>query len=210
MMKNTMSHRRSAFIVLLDEQGVAMITSIMLMIVMTILGIAAITITGMEGRMAGFGRASEASVTAAESCLNTSVQIIQQALDVDSGGTLPDAFKSNLGGPVPELNHPTLNEELFGQPNGLGTMMTNHADDPSVDPNLVLNLNNYTVNGDIDRLYVQPKPGTSQAFDEAATGNTDIIYRINCLATNNATGTFTRLSGVYSCTFTSEGCQKAL
>ncbi len=196
--------------VLQDQRGVAMITSIMLMIVMTILGIAAITITGMEGRMAGFGRASEASVTAAESCLNTSVQIIQQALDVDSGGSLPTAFDAGNGGPVPDANHATLNQELFGQPNGSGTMMTNNPDDPAVDPNLVLNINNYSVNGDIDRLYVQPKPGASQAFDEAATGNTDIIYRINCLATNNATGTFTRLSGVYSCTFTSEGCQKAL
>lgn len=205
-----MNQIRSAFIVLRDQQGVAMITSIMLMIVMTIMGLAAITITGMEGRMAGFGRASEASVTAAESCLNTSVQIIQQALDVDSGGALPDEFKYGQGGPVPDLNHPTLNQELFGQPDGGGNMMTNHTDDPAVDPNLVLNINNYAVNGDIDRLYVQPKPGTSQAFDEAATGNTDIIYRINCLATNNATGTFTRLSGVYSCTFTSEGCQKAL
>lgn len=195
--------------VLGNQQGIALITVMLLMITMTILGIAALTITGMEGRMAGFGRSGEASATAAESCLNTSVQIIQQTLDVGSGGTMPVAFldgSPNPGpdyGPVPAANFATLNQELLGQ-------VTNNPDTPAASPNLIANINNYTVGGDIDRLYVQPKTGTSQAFDEPAAGSTEIIYRIDCVSSNVATGTSSRITGVYACTFTSEGCQKQL
>lgn len=73
---------------------------------------------------------------------------------------------------------------------------TTIADVPSGTPNLVLNRNNDTVNGDIDRLCVEPKPGTQQCFDCPQSGNADIMYRIDCVATNAATGASSRISGV--------------
>ncbi len=186
-----------------SQMGIALITVMLLLVTMTILGIAAITVTGMENRMAGFTRSGEAASTAAEACLDTGLQVIQQTLDVTAGGQLPGAFDVGNGGPIPDTNHATLEAELLGQDN-------NNADTPNGSPNLVLTLNNYTVNGDIDRLYVEPKPGTSQAFDEQASGNAEIIYRIDCVSTNAATGTSSRVTGIYACTLAADGCQKAL
>ena len=191
-----------------SQKGIALITVLLLLVTMTILGIAAITVTGMENRMAGFTRSGEAAGTAAEACLDTGLQVVQQTLDVSAGGSLPPAFRSDAApaGPVPggTPGYNTLNAELLGQDN-------NNADTPSSSPpNLTMTLNNYTVNGDIDRLYVEPKPGTSQAFDEQASGNAEIIYRIDCVSTNTATGTSSRITGIYACTLAADGCQKAL
>ncbi len=178
---------------------------LLLLVAVTIVGIAALTVTGMEGRLAGFTRSSEAASTSAESCLDTGMQVVLQTLDVDAGGALPAAFKDDQvpAGPVPAGNYNTLNGELLGQDN-------NNPDTPGGSPNLVLTVNNFTVTGDIDRLYVEPKAGTSQAFDEPQTGSTDIIYRIDCVSTNAATGTSSRITGVYACTFNADGCMRAL
>ncbi len=186
-----------------SQKGIALITVLLLLVTMTILGIAALTVTGMENRMAGFTRSGEAAATAAEACLDTGLQVIQQTLDVSSGGSLPTAFDVGNGGPVPDANHVTLNAELLGQDN-------NNSDAASSSPNLSMTINRYTVSGDIDRLYVEPKPGTSQAFDEQASGNAEIIYRIDCVSTNTATGTSSRITGIYACTLAADGCQKAL
>lgn len=188
-----------------DETGIALITVLLLLVAVTIVGIAALTVTGMEGRLAGFTRSSEAASTSAESCLDTGMQVVLQTLDVDAGGALPAAFKDDQvpAGPVPAGNYNTLNGELLGQDN-------NNPDTPGGSPNLVLTVNNFTVTGDIDRLYVEPKAGTSQAFDEPQTGSTDIIYRIDCVSTNAATGTSSRITGVYACTFNADGCMRAL
>ena len=37
-----------------NEQGVAMLTVLLIMLMMTVLGVAALTVTGFESRMAGF------------------------------------------------------------------------------------------------------------------------------------------------------------
>ncbi len=186
-----------------SQKGIALITVLLLLVVMTILGIAAITVTGMENRMAGFTRSGEAASTAAEACLDTGLQVVQQTLDISAAGSLPTAFDVSNGGPVPDANHATLNAELLGQND-------NNSDTPSGNPNLSMTINNYSVSGDIDRLYVEPKAGTSQAFDEAQSGNAEIIYRIDCVSTNPATGTSSRITGIYACTLAADGCQKAL
>ena len=188
-----------------SQHGIALVTVMLLILSLTVIGVAAITVTGMEGRMAGFTRTGEASASTAESCLDTGMEIILQTLDVSSGGQLPLAFRTPRDGtgPVPGTNYATLNDELRGVDN-------NNADTPTLAPNLVMNLNNYQVNGDIDRLYVQPKPGTSQAFDEPQSGSAEIIYRVDCISSHAATGTSTRIVGVYACTLAGDGCQRAL
>lgn len=188
-----------------SQRGLALVTVMLLLISITVIGIAAITVTGMEGRMAGFTRTGEAASSAAESCVDTGMEVILQTLDISSGGSLPLAFKDDQtpAGPVPAGNYNTLNDELRGVNN-------NHTDTPQASPNLVMTINNYTVNGDIDRLYVQPKPGTSQAFDEPQSGSAEILYRIDCVATNATTGTSSRIVGVYACTLAGDGCQRAL
>ena len=194
-----------------NDKGMAMITVVLLMLVLTVLGLSSLAVTGMENRMAGFSMNTESATTAAESCVGTGVNVIQQTIDQ---GALPAAFLSNgtPPGPVPLSNSAILNQEIMGQsdrntdiPSGTGAV-----------PNLVLTVNNYTVNGDIDRLYAKAKSGSGMQMFAAhegigsgtPSGGVDIYYKVDCVATNQATGTVARVSAVYACTATGESCQK--
>ena len=184
-----------------DQEGIALLTVMLLLLIMTVIGIAAITVTSLENRMAGYLRTGEAAASAAESCVGTGVNIIQQTI---VQGSLP-------AGPVPNVNSPTLNQEIMGQSD-------NNGDVPTVAPNTVATVNTFTVRGDIDRLYVKGKSGAGQQMFAgyegtgagAAGGGVDVFYRINCLASNVATGTNSRLTAVYACTYNGDGCQKKL
>lgn len=189
-----------------NQNGVAMLTVMLLLLIMTVIGIAAITVTGLENRMAGYLRTGEAAASAAESCLGTAVNIIQQTIDA---GSLPAAYSPN---PVPAgANAVTLNQEIMGQSD-------NNPDMPATAPNTAVQVNNFVVNGDIDRLYAKAKAGGSLQFaagyegtaSGAAGGGIDIMYRIDCVAANAATGTSSRITGVYACTATGESCQKKI
>ena len=192
-----------------NQHGVTLLTVVMILAVMTIIGIAAISVTGLENRMAGFGRTGESAATAAESCMGTAVNVIQQTIDA---GQLPATYldSANPVGPVPSLNGPTLNQEIMGQ-------LDNNTDDVDMAPNIRLqNIGGFTVRGDIDRLYVKPKAGSATMFANAydgmgsglAGGGADIFYRVDCTATNAATGTTSRIAAVYACTATGDSCQK--
>jgi Tfp pilus assembly protein PilX len=196
------------------EQGIALLTVMLLLVIMTALGIAAITATGLENRMAGFGTSMEGAAIAAESCLGTSVNILQQTLDA---GDLPSTFSPS---PVPAASvtgPPTLAAEIRGEvgaeadpdePTGAG----------AAGPDIVLSIPPYSVNGDIDRLYAKIKSGSglqfAGAYDgtgaAAASGGVDIFYRINCQASNVATGTVSPVTAIYACTLNGESCQRQL
>ncbi len=193
-----------------NQNGLALLTVMLLMLIMTVIGIGAITVTGLENRMAGYLRTGEAAASAAESCLGTGVNVIQQTIDQ---GSLPAAFLDNAApaGPVPQANGPTLNQEIMGQSD-------NNVDVATVVPNMVATMNTFTVRGDIDRLYAKAKAGGSLQFAAgyegtaggAAGGGIDIFYRLNCVASNVATGTSSRIVAVYACTATGESCQKKI
>lgn len=197
-----------------DDNGIAMVTVVLLMLIMTVLGLSALAVTGMENRMAGFAMRTEAATTAAESCVGTGVNIIQQTIDQ---GSLPVAFLSNASpaGPVPVSNSAILNQEIMGQLDRNPDSSYNPSGAGAV-PNLVLTVNNYTVNGDIDRLYAKAKSGSGMQMFAAhegvgsgtPSGGVDIYYKVDCVATNTATGTVARVSAVYACTATGESCQK--
>ncbi|TLY13622.1 MAG: hypothetical protein E6K69_08800 [Nitrospirae bacterium] len=110
-----------------DQEGIALLTVMLLLLIMTVIGIAAITVTSLENRMAGYLRTGEAAASAAESCVGTGVNIIQQTI---VQGSLPAAFLDNAvpAGPVPNANSPTLNQEIMGQSD-------NNGDVPTVAPN---------------------------------------------------------------------------
>ena len=86
-----------------DQQGIALLSILMLMLILTVLGIAAMTITGLENRVAGFASSMEASSAAADSCVATGVKVIQQVLDLSNGMSVPTALLDNQTppGPVP-------------------------------------------------------------------------------------------------------------
>lgn len=188
-----------------NQDGVALLTVLMIMVIMAVIGLAAITVTGLENRMAGFGRTGEAATTAAEACIGTAVNIIQQTIDQ---GSLPAAYSPN---PVPTANATLLNQEIMGQSD-------NNPDTAMDFPNTDVMVNGFRVRGDIDRLYVTPKSGGAIQFASgyegtaagAAGGGVDILYRIDCIATNTATNTTSQITAVYACNATGESCQKKI
>jgi Tfp pilus assembly protein PilX len=55
-----------------------MLVVLMVMLMMTVLGVAAITVSGLENKIAGLQRTTENAAQAAESCLGTSANVIMQ------------------------------------------------------------------------------------------------------------------------------------
>src|SRR5712692_5610952 len=136
------------------QDGIAMLTVLMLTVILTVIGIAAITTTSMDIRMAGGERLREGSVNAAESCMSSAVQIIQQTLQNSS---IPSTLTGVGSNPAITVN--PLQSEIMGA--------SDDSPDPNVAgnaPNAVLTIAPYTVNMDIDRLYAKPKAGGSLQF----------------------------------------------
>ena len=192
------------------QEGIALLTTVLLLVGLTIIGIAAMTVTGMENRMAGYGRATETVANAAEACVGTAVKIIQDTID---NAQLPAGYRDDAAppGPVPSGNAVTLQQEIMGQSD-------NNSDVADTAPNTMTTVYNFTVRGDIDRLYAQPKVGGSLQFAAgyegtaggSAAGGVDIFYRVDCSATNPATNTMARITAVYACTVTGESCQRKI
>jgi len=221
-----MSHR------LQNESGIAFLTVMLLLLILTVIGIGSITLTARENQIAGLMVTSEASASAAESCMGTAVNIIQQT--IVTPGVLPTSVKDdqNPKGPVPVTTYAPayaiLQAEILGQPlpqppaAGPYVSSFNYTDvaspttDPNFKPNMDYNLNNFRVTGDIDHLYIKAKAGSGmQQFggyegmgQGASEGGTDHYYRIDCYATRVATGTVSHVSAVYYCTAARDGCEK--
>jgi hypothetical protein len=206
-----------------NQQGIAMLSILMLMLILTVLGIGAMTITGIENRVAGFASSMEASSAAADACIATGVKVIQQVQEVSNGMSVPTALLNNQipPGPVPSTNKDYLEDEIGGLPT------VPPADAPigppfpagiaAAVPNLVQTVGAYSVVGDIDFLYRKPRAGSGQQFGAAydgtsagaGAGGTDLFYSVDCVATNTATGMSSRITAIYSCLY-NEGCTRKL
>lgn len=208
------SKRVAGAFLISDERGLAFLTVMLIMLMLTVLGITAITVSGLENNIAGIHRTTETAANAAESCLGTGVNILQQVMLPENGSTIPVALLDNATppGPVPIANNNNviLQQEIMGNPE-------NHTDTPaSPTPNIRMAVGNYTVSGDIDRLFAKAKAGSGQqqnaAYDGAGVGaganGVDIFYRVDCMAVNSATGTESRVAAVYACSMTGDGCQR--
>jgi hypothetical protein len=200
--------------VLRREDGIAMLTILMLTVILTVIGIAAITTTTMDLKLAGGERLREGSINTAEACLSTSVQIIQQTL---ANSAVPASI---LGAPNPVIWQAPLESEIMGVPG-----FEQHTDTAdwqslpaaSIAPNAQVALGGFTVNIDIDRLFARPKPGSSLAFAAgyegtgagAAGGGVEVLYRISCYSFGGL-NTFGQVTGVYACVATGESCQRKI
>ena len=201
-----------------SEQGMAMLTVVMVLLMLTILGIAAITVSGLENNMAGQQRTMEASANAAESCLGTGANVILQTLLPENGAQVPGTLVWPAGPVVDTNNNPTLlGNEIMGNPeNKTDVAKQTKPTDPVARPNLHMIVGSYDVVGDIDRLYVKLRAGSGQqqfaAYDGTGVGAgsscSDVYYRVTCIATNTATGTESQISSLYACALTGDGCQK--
>ncbi|MEQ1844403.1 MAG: PilX N-terminal domain-containing pilus assembly protein, partial [Nitrospira sp.] len=189
---STISSRPRRHGVLKDERGFALFGVFLTILMMTALGIAAMTMTGLENRMAGSANSTDAAAAAAESCIGTGVNVIMQTLQerqVPPSYVGPAAMiPANAEGAIA----PTLTQEIMGQAN-------NNADvsvGAGASPDIQMAAGPFAVVGDIDRLYFKNKVGGSLQFaagyegaaQGAAGGGGEAIYQIDCTATLTATG----------------------
>ena len=198
------------------EEGIALVTTLVILLMMTVLGVGAVAVTALENRIAGFQRTGESATSAAESCVGTSVNIIQQTL-ASSNLTVPAAFISAAGPVLTSAEvavNPTLSMEISGQSDNHTDMVTGAG---VTGPDYSLQINGYSVLGDIDRLYLIGKAGSGMQFaagyegagSGTAGGGADIVYRIDCTATLTAAGTQSHVVAIYACTLNGQ-CQKKI
>jgi len=181
-----------------DERGIAFMTVMILTLMTGVLGVAALTMTGLENSMAGAVRMVEEGTHAAESCVGTAVRVINVGIDDPSMAAVVAPQ-----GPVPALNAAFLSQEINGS-------LRNNADvavGAGNAPNLTMNVNNYVINGDIDFLYSKQKAGDNLGDTEGLSVNS--FYRVDCTAANATTGATSRVVVVFDCLQkTGEGCTK--
>lgn len=185
-----------------DERGTSFMTVMLLMLIIGALGVAALTMTGMENSMAGAIRMVEEGTAAAEACVGSAVRAIRLTID-DPDMTGPAAALIAPQGPVPAANQAVFSQEING------TLRNNPdiAVGAGNAPNLVMNVNGYTVNGDIDFLYSKRRVGSD--FADAEKPTYDQYYRVDCVAANAATGATSRVIVTFDClNTTGEGCVK--
>ena len=196
--------------VLNNERGFALFGVFLTILMMTALGIAAMTMTGLENRMAGFANSTDAAAAAAESCIGTGVNVIMQTLQERQ---VPPSYvgfviPANAEGAIA----PTLTQEIMGQAN-------NNADGVGASPDIQMTAGPFAVVGDIDRLYFKNKAGGSLQFASgyegaaqgAAGGGGEALYQIDCTATLTATGATSRILAIYACVGAAgESCQRKI
>lgn len=185
-----------------NERGTSFMTVMLLMLIIGALGVAALTMTGMENSMAGAIRMVEEGTDAAEACVGSAVRAIRLTIE-DPLMTGPAVALIAPQGPVPALNQTVFSQEINGT-------LRNNADiavGTGNAPNLVMNVNGYVVNGDIDFLYSKRRTGSDFADPDKPTY--DQYYRVDCVAANAATGATSRVIVTFDClNTTGEGCVK--
>ncbi len=101
---------------------------------------------------------------------------------------------------------------------GIGSITVTGLESRIAVPNTSVVVNNYTVTGEIDRLYVQRKAGGSLQFASgyegtaggAAGGGVDIMYRIDCVSTNASTNASSRITASLPVRPSGETCQRKI
>jgi len=207
---STIRSKRRRHGVMNNERGFALFGVFLTILMMTALGIAAMTMTGLENRMAGSANSTDAAAAAAESCIGTGVNVIMQTLQDRQvplsyvGSVIPASAEGAIA--------PTLTQEIMGQAN-------NNADVAGASPDIQMTAGPFAVVGDIDRLYFKNKVGGSLQFaagyegaaQGAAGGGGEAIYQIDCTATLQATGAMSRIQAVFACVSAGgESCQRKI
>ncbi|MBX3302764.1 MAG: hypothetical protein KF693_11170 [Nitrospira sp.] len=185
----------------MDERGVSFMTVMIIMLMTGVLGVAALTMTGLENSTAGAMRMVEEGADAAESCVGMGVKVIQQTIEM--GAVPPTLIEPN--GPVPAANAVILGQEINFDSNNPDVAWGIAPVVPA--PNITMNVNNYVVNGDIDKQFVKIRSGSQNTAGDSQTPATDSYYRIDCQAVNAATGTTSRVIAVYQCLVSGDTCQ---
>lgn len=179
-----------------NERGVAILAVMVVLIIMTALGMAALTITNMETLSASYSRTNEAGVQAAESCVQTGINVIQQAL---AAGSVPATLVWPNG---PVVNAADLEPEVLLTRLSDPDVAMGAAAAPDLRMNVPVVNAAYSVVGDIDKDFVKISGGGEFGGADYAT-----FYRVSCFAQNIMTGSVSNVQAEYYC-FTAKGDQQ--
>lgn len=188
------------------EEGISLITVMMVILIMTLMGISILSVTGFERQVSHAVSASAASTDAAESCVSTGANVVRAFLD--DSGTVPAALLGNAvpPGPVPFANLAALQNELMLDSTD-PAVIPDVPVGPGAVPNLVMPIGNNQVFGDIDRLFISAVSGSGINSDTGAPSLQDYFYQINCVAQDAITGVTSQVGAVYVCNSTGSYCQ---
>ncbi len=193
--------------VLANEHGIALIATLLVLILMFLIGVAALTLTTMELQIASLSRTADAATTTAESCLGSSVRVIQETIEQSA---IPSSVLDTASpvGPVPSARQTDLLQEILGQ---LDQDPDSVSGAGTAGPDLLYLVGGFTVTGDIDRLYGKMMAGGSAQFGGGTDGSSqmELYYRVSCRASWTSTGTIAQVSAVYVCTMDGgDSCRK--
>lgn len=161
-----------------NERGAVLITTLLLIVIITLIGLIAINTATVDIQISGQAKRSSMAFGGAEAGVDLAIPVIEGTLA--SGTLVPPAPTGIITG----LDTATLSGEVNGSAD-------NNTDTASGTPDVTVGINRVNVQIDIDRLYSYQLPGGAIEFAAgyegvgagAAGGGTGIIYRIDSQGT---------------------------
>ena len=156
------------------DNGYILVTALLLLLVLTVIGLAAIGTSSIENMLSGNIRLRERSISKAEAGVEISTAVIEHTVRED-----------NNTGFVNIVTDTSLADELRAV-----------AFDTDVNNDVVFAVDSQNVTVDIDRMYSRPIPGSAMEFasgyegvGQGISGNFYAFYRINSTGSDLANST---------------------
>ena len=158
--------------ILSENRGYILITTLLLLVVLTIIGFAALSTSRLENILSGNIRLREKAFAGADSAIEIVIPLIKDAIRTQS-----------LSGYTNIVNDSSLDTELRNT-------AFDSTDSTSINPDVTTVLNDLTVNVDIDKMYIKRIGGTAieyasgyEGIGKSGASAFYAFYRINSVAT---------------------------
>ncbi|NOX19817.1 MAG: hypothetical protein GXO99_00930 [Nitrospirae bacterium] len=168
-----------------ENRGYILVTTLLLLVVLTVIGMAALSTSRLENILSGNIRLRSKAFTGADSATEIAIPIIHQAVRTQ-----------NITGYASIVNDNTLATELR-------TTAFDNTDSVTVNPDITVNINDIAVNIDVDKMYIKRIGGTAIEFASGYEGigksgasGFYAFYRINTISAG-AISSEARVGSIY-------------
>lgn len=167
-----------------EEDGAVLITALLLLIVLTLIGIAAIMTSNVDIKLAGNERRTKSAFYVADAGVEIAPGVINYyILNTPESSGFPDNLRADLQTFVLDQN---FIDEIMDYPGNDGA-----SDSPGNNPDLRVAIEGQEVNVDVDRFHTEhPEAAPAGSFSAyegaglgAAIGGTAVYYRANSRGT---------------------------
>jgi hypothetical protein len=167
-----------------DQDGAVLVTSLLIMVIMSLIGVAALLISSVDIKSSRLDRLEKAAFYAADAGVEVVPEIINYyVMSTPDAAGFPGNLRSDLQGVVRDRYF--LNEIMGYETNNDGL-----ADSPGNNPDAQITVQGRQINIDIDRFYTEHAGGGSAeslaSYDGAGTsgiGGMAMYYRATSRAT---------------------------